>query len=146
MEVNGNGKNKTFVDPREKEVRKRTVAESERIRNEKSNPRMPRIDLKFLAGETLRRAGAHRQMKASLRGLPSSHGSLGSGNATLLKSNNVSTDGRKDVKIRKKSIAIVCGNNNNRIRIKANKRATMHEAKSSEEGKEPKETRPGNRG
>ena len=84
-------------------------------------------------------------MKASLRGLPSSHRSLRSGNATLLKSNNVSTDGRKNVKIRKKSVAII-GGNNNRPRIKANKRATKKETMSSGEGKEPREASPGNRG
>ena len=87
-------------------------------------------------------------MKASLRGLPSGHRSLRSSNATLLKSTNVSTERGNNVKIRKKSIAII-GGKNNRPSIKANKRATRKETMSNgvmnEAVKETKEAGPGNR-
>ena len=73
LEVYGNGKNKAFIDPRKQKVRKGTIPESKEIRNKKSNPRMPRIGLKFLAVKAFRRARTHRQMKASVRGLPRGH-------------------------------------------------------------------------
>ena len=76
LEVNGNGKNKAFIDPRKQKVRKGTIPESKEIRNKKSNPRMPRIGLKFLPVKAFKRARTHRQMKASLRGLPRGHRGL----------------------------------------------------------------------
>ena len=76
LEVYGNGKNKAFIDPRKQKVRKGTIPKSKEIRNEKSNPRMPRIGLKFLAVKVFRRARTQRQMKASLRGLPRGHRGL----------------------------------------------------------------------
>ena len=54
LEVYGNGKNKALIDPRKQKVRKGTIPENKEIGNKKSNPRMPRIGLKFLAEKAFR--------------------------------------------------------------------------------------------
>ena len=76
LKMYGNGKNKAFIDPRKKKVRKRTIPKRKEIGNKKGNPRVSWISLKLLAVKASRRTRTERQMKASLRGLTRGHRGL----------------------------------------------------------------------